>query len=196
MILLLITTACDEISSQSPTSTPPSEPWPQTEACEGLDDWPNAWANLEWDVLDRIDAVRQEGADCEDRGKWGPAPSLTRRSALDCAARFHAQDMVDREYFGRIDPDGIDARGRVDAAGYSAAIVVQHVAAGPRDAHELIEMTWLPRPVPCQSLLSSEVTEIGLGLVGEFDEERTTTWVMVLATPGEPSEDEDEPPEG
>lgn len=164
---------------------PDPRPWPQTESCEGLDVWPQAWADQEQAALERIDALRREGADCGERGKFGPAPSLRRSPALDCAARFHAQDMAEREYFGRLDPDGADERDRVDATGYSAALVLQHLAAGPRDASELVEQTWRPRTVPCSSMLSSDVTEIGLGFVGDLDTELTTHWVLMLARPGE-----------
>lgn len=173
--------ACDP----EPTAGPMQEPWPKTAACEGLDEWPQAWAELEEQTLDRIDALREEGADCGARGKHGPAPSLRRSAALDCAARYHARDMVEREYFRRLDPEGVDEWARVEAAGYEAAVVIQHMATGPRDASELVDQTWQPRPVPCSSLVSTEVTEVGLGLVSEIEGELTTVWVLMLATPGE-----------
>lgn len=174
--------ACD---APSPSDAP-ADPWPRAAACEDLEDWPEAWAELESEALARIDELRAEGADCGERGKLGPAPALRRRAALDCAARFHAQDMAERGYFGRFDPEGNDERDRADAAGYSPARpeqvrLVQHVAAGPRDAEELVDRTWLPRAVPCESLASSAATEVGIGVVDELEGEHATRWVVVLA---------------
>ncbi|MCA9649729.1 MAG: hypothetical protein H6712_34260 [Myxococcales bacterium] len=167
---------------------PPEAPWPSTPQCEGLDEWPVEWAELERDALALVDAARDEGADCGVRGKLGHAPALMRSPALHCAARFHALDMAEQGYFGRFDPDGVDERARVEAAGESPAWVTQHLASGPRDAQELVERTWLPRPIPCADLVSETSTEVGLGHVGEVVDEdgnETTLWVVVLAGPGE-----------
>ncbi|MCA9710015.1 MAG: hypothetical protein KDK70_29520 [Myxococcales bacterium] len=160
-----------------------SEPWPRTEQCEGLETWPAEWAALEQEALEHIESWRDQGADCGTQGKLTPAPPLARRSALDCAARFHAQDMAERQYLGRFDLEGRDEAARVEAAGGVASVLVQHLAAGPSDAETLIERTWLPRPVPCANLLSSTSTEIGLGYVGDVDDKYGTRWVVVLATP-------------
>ena len=151
--------------------------------------WPVASTELEETTLELIDEVRTEGADCDEAGKFGPTPALVRHPALDCAARFHALDMVEQDYFGRFDPDGLDEAARVEAAGYTPEVLVQHIAAGPRDAQELVEQLWLPRAVPCSNLTSSQVTAIGLAYVGELEDEQSTRWVMVLAGPGEPASD-------
>lgn len=174
-------TACDGAITDSAAP----EAWPSTDACDGLDEWPQAWAQREEEALERIDALRTEGADCGERGKWGPAPALRRRAALDCAARSHALDMATQGYFGRLDPQGADEHDRAAAAGYTA-MVVQHLAAGPRDAAALIDETWLPRPVPCESLVSDASSEVGIGHVGDVDDELGTYWVLVLASPQAP----------
>jgi uncharacterized protein YkwD len=179
--LAVLATACDE----APAEAPAPEAWPRTEACEGLDEWPEAFAALEADVLVTIDERRAEGADCGERGKWGPAPALRRRTALDCAARAHALDMATQGYFGRLDPDGEGEAERVEAAGYAPAVLVQHLAAGPRDARELVEATWAPRAVPCQDMADPALVEVGIGHVGDVDDERQTYWVLLLASPAE-----------
>jgi len=179
--IVVLACACDE----GPADAPAPEGWPRTEACEGLDEWPEAFAALETEALAEIDGRRAEGADCGERGKWGPAPALRRRTALDCAARAHALDMATRSYFGRLDPDGEGEAERVEAAGYAAAVLVEHLAAGPRDAQELVEQTWAPRPVPCQSMADPALGEVGIGHVGEVDDELGTYWVLLLASPEE-----------
>lgn len=179
----VLASACDPAAS----GTEAPEAWPTTEACEGLDDWPLPFAALEDEALARIDARRAEGADCGERGKWGPAPSLRRRTALDCAARYHALDMATRGYFGRLDPDDRDELDRVEAAEYSAAVLVEHLAAGPRDAAELVDRTWAPRAVPCESMADPALTEVGIGHVGDVDDELGTYWVLLLASPDDAS---------
>jgi uncharacterized protein YkwD len=159
------------------------EAWPRTAACEGLDAWPEDWIELEAAAVQRIDELRATGADCGERGKWGPVAELRRRTGLDCAARSHALDMATQGYFGRLDPEGADERERAEAAGYTAEVLVQHLAGGPRDALELVDQTWAPRPVPCASLVASEPTEVGLGYVGDVDDELGTYWVVLLASP-------------
>ena len=181
--LVVLVSACDDAAGAAPVP----EGWPRTEACEGLDEWPEAFAALETEALAEIDRRRAEGADCGERGKWGPAPALRRRTALDCAARAHALDMATQGYFGRLDSDGEGEAERVEAAGYAAAVLVQHLAAGPRDAEELVEGTWAPRPVPCQSMADAALGEVGIGHVGDVDDELGTYWVLLLASP-EPEE--------
>lgn len=169
--------ACDP----PPSSPEAPEPWPRTAACEGLDDWPQAWAELEADALARIDGLRSEGVDCGERGKHGPSAPLQRRAALDCAARRHAMDMATEGYVGRLDPDGLDEHARVEAAEGTFEGLVQHVAAGPPDAQTLVDRTWQPRPVPCATMADGTLTEVGIGHVGEIDDEFGTRWVLLLA---------------
>jgi uncharacterized protein YkwD len=180
LVLGLVLGACDGAPEASDAAP---EAWPRTEACEGLDAWPEAHAELEAEALARIDARRAEGVDCGERGKWGPAEPLRRRTALDCAARAHALDMATEGYFGRLDADGRGEAERVEAAGYAAAVLVQHLAAGPRDAIELVDRTWGPRPVPCESMADPMLEEVGLGHVGEVDDEFESYWVLLLASP-------------
>lgn len=182
----LLVAACDP----NDDSVPQPEPWPGAVACEGLDDddWDPERIQREDDAIERIARLREEGADCGEAGKSVPAPRLRRRTALDCAARFHARDMAEREYVGRLDPDGVDEWARVADTGYSASALVQHVAAGPRDVDELVDQTWLPRPVPCSNLTSDELTEIGIGYFGITDDDFGTYWVVLLASPGTPPE--------
>lgn len=142
----VLASACDPAAS----GTEAPEAWPTTEACEGLDEWAPAFVALEDEALARIDARRAEGADCGERGKWEPAPSLRRRTALDCAARYHALDMATRGYFGRLDPDDRDEarpRGgsRVFRGGAGGA-----PRRGPARRGELVDRTWAPRAVPCR----------------------------------------------
>lgn len=173
--------ACD-----SETTDEPAAQWPDTALCEGLEAWPDDSLELESDALARIDTARADGFDCGEAGKLGAAPPLRQHPALECAARFHATDMVEREFFGRLDPDGVDERARVEAAGYTPGVVVQHVAAGPLDAVELVDRTWLPRAAPCADLVSESSTEVGLAFVGdvtEADGSAGTRWVVVLAGP-------------
>jgi hypothetical protein len=176
----LVLGACDPAPE---ASDPAPEAWPRTEACEGLDAWPEAYAELEAEALARIDARRAEGVDCGERGKWGPAKPLRRRAALDCAARAHALDMATEGYFGRLDADGRGEAERVEAAGYAAAVLVQHLAAGPRDGAELVDRTWGPRPVPCESMADPMLEEVGIGHVGEVDDDFGSYWVLLLASP-------------
>lgn len=166
-----------------PASSPdPPDAWPATAACEGLDDWRATWAEAEADVLGGIAAARDEGIDCGSGGKHFLSPRLQRRAALDCAARVHALDMAVQQYVGRYDPEGRSEVERAQAADYSAASFAQHLAAGPDDSGDLLDLWW-SRPQICADLASDAFTEVGLAHVGEVDDEFGEYWVVVLAQP-------------
>lgn len=173
--------ACDP--DPAPDASP--EAWPSALACEGLDDWPDAWSQLEADAVQRIDEVRGQVTECGDEGKFVRTPTLRRRTALDCAARAHARDMAQQQYVGRYDQAGRDEDDRAADAGYSATEIVQHIAAGPITAEELIDDLWLSRDPTCADLVTEQHTELGLGYVGDIDDEFGTYWVVVLSQTGQ-----------
>ncbi|MCH9680478.1 MAG: hypothetical protein K0V04_03510 [Deltaproteobacteria bacterium] len=190
LVGIVLAAGCDTAATDGAEGA--DAPWPSASLCADVEAWPDASASLEDALLRRIDAARSNGGDCGERGKPAPAPALLRRPALDCAARAHASDMVAQRYFGRLDPDGVDEYARVEQTEYEAALVVQHIARGPRDAEELLDQTWLPRPVQCSSVLSEDLEEVGLAYIdappGEDPDEDPggPHWVVVLATPGQP----------
>ncbi len=50
------------------------------------------------------------------------SPSIPANAALTALARSHAQDMATRNYFGHVNPDGVDPQGRAANAGIRGGI--------------------------------------------------------------------------
>jgi uncharacterized protein YkwD len=66
----------------------------------------------------------------EQRAQNG-VPPLTWSDNIASVARAHSQDMVDRNYFNHITPDGIDPFQRLTLGGVSYMAAAENIAAGP-----------------------------------------------------------------
>lgn len=93
-------------------------------------------------------------------------PSLAR------AAQAHAEDMLARNYFDHVSPDGRRFSDRAAAAGYQGFATGENIAQGQRSAAEVMN-GWMNSPGHRRNILSSDSNEIGIGVA-----ERT--WVQVF----------------
>ena len=89
----------------------------------------------------RADPERERqrlGVSASEWPVYAPQPPLVMSTRLLQAARGHAEDMHDRGYFSHLNPDGVNANGRLRAAGYPLAAQfggddvnqVENIAAG------------------------------------------------------------------
>jgi uncharacterized protein YkwD len=109
---------------------------------------------------------------------------LRRHSALERAAYRHSRDMVRREFFEHVNPDGVDAHTRIIEAGYgpegSRATTGENLATGENEAAApaVIVDGWLHSPGHRRILLRAGFTDIGIGIaaraVGEKEESGAT----------------------
>ena len=69
-----------------------------------------------------------------------PKPPLAPHQTLINVAAAHSQDMIDRDFFAHINPDGKDPGARIAAAGYSARYWGENIAIhiGAAEAHDLL----------------------------------------------------------
>lgn len=152
---------------------------PSTSYCDGVRDWPDAWIQHEREVVARIDQWRARGGECGTEGKPGRAEPLLLDGALTCAARVHAVSMAEQGFVGHAGPDGSEPTDRIADAGYPGG-VVEHVVAGAPDADALIDEVLAPSDVHCRDVLSRLRDDVGVGFLGEVDDERGTYWVILL----------------
>jgi uncharacterized protein YkwD len=138
-------------------------------------------------VLDDASSDPDEGAPCpeaenpdgcgvialvnDQRAKAG-VPALRFDPALARAAHAHAADMVARDYFDHVSPDGKRFSDRAAAAGYQGFATGENIAQGQRSAAEVMN-GWMNSAGHRRNILSSGSNEIGVGVV-----ERT--WVQVF----------------
>ncbi|NJN93094.1 MAG: CAP domain-containing protein [Anaerolineales bacterium] len=114
-----------------------------------------------------------------ERTSRGLAP-LAFDALLAQAAEAHSQDMINRNFFSHINPDGLDPGDRVANAGYSASTVGETIGAGYTTPAAMLT-GWLNSPGHRDILLSPNFTEIGLGYVtgGTYGH----YWTAVFARP-------------
>lgn len=131
-------------------------------SCEGSTcEWPDEWNLLEHEVLDLVNAARGAGAVCGGVSQ-PPAPSLSWDDRLADAARLHAMDMAEQGYFDHNSLDGRSPWDRIIAAGYTGQPGAENIAAGSSTAAQVMT-NWMASPGHCRNIMSSGLTEIGVG---------------------------------
>lgn len=99
--------------------------------------------------------------------------------ALAQAAATQACDMARRGQMTHAGRGGIGAR--VRAAGYSASVTAENIAAGQMDATSAIR-AWIRSPSHRANILNRRVRDIGIAQAVGADG-RTRYWSLVLAAP-------------
>lgn len=114
-----------------------------------------------------------------ERSRHGLAP-LGVDARLGVAAQQHSADMVRRGFFAHQNPDGAQVWDRALAAGYLYRKVAENIAAGQRDAPEVVG-GWMNSPGHRANILDRELTEIGVGLApgGPYG----IIWTQVFGAP-------------
>lgn len=125
--------------------------------------WLAAWIEREQQVLQLVNQARAAGADCGTEGKFGPAAPLTIEPHLHCAARAHAMDMAERDFFDHVNPDGEDPFARMEKAGYTDWMAAaENIAAGSDDAEQTV-LGWLDSDGHCANMLDPKYKDFGVG---------------------------------
>lgn len=89
--------------------------------------------------------------------------ALARDDTLELAAQRHSQDMLARNFFDHVNPDGDDPGERITAAGYEWSSYGENIAAGYRTPRKVME-GWMKSEGHCLNVLNPSVTELGVGV--------------------------------
>ncbi len=154
---------------------------PDGEYCNEAASWPEAWATLETRVLNLVDDQRRLGADCGEEGSFPPTAPLVMSGALRCAARAHAMDMSERDFFDHVNPDGDGPVERIERAGYVWSAAGENIAAGA-PTPEMVMMLWMASDGHCTNIMSDAYTDIGVGYY-EGDSQYSPAWTQVFGAP-------------
>jgi uncharacterized protein YkwD len=114
-----------------------------------------------------------------ERVSRGLAP-LAFDALLAQVAEAHSQDMINRDFFDHINPDGLDPGERLANAGYGAGNWGETIGAGYTTPESMLN-GWLNSSGHRNILLSPSFTQIGLGYVtgGDYGH----YWTAIFATP-------------
>jgi uncharacterized protein YkwD len=152
---------------------------PSNDYCEPTADWDPSWAELEWEIVELVNQRRAEGASCGEGSDFGPTGPLQMDARLQCAARIHAMDMGERDFFSHDNPDGLSPPDRLALAGYSGWTSGENIAAGSSTAPATMQQ-WMTSESHCALIMSPNFSIIGVGFhpatYATFDEYWTQTF--------------------
>jgi uncharacterized protein YkwD len=102
-------------------------------------------------------------------------PALVWNAGVAGVAQAHSDDMVARDFFSHINPDGESPIDRLRAAGITFTGVLENIAYGYTSAQTVLQ-GWLDSPGHRANIQNCEATEHGVGLTG-------THWTHLLIRP-------------
>ena len=134
-------------------------------------------------ILNIVNEYRNDGWNCTGT-KIIPVREVTWSDKLTYIAECHRRDMHDYSvslgnpnyhYLSHIGSNGYTLEDRLVENDYYSVIFVENIAYFEYDEDGVINQ-WLDSPEFCKNIMRSEVTEIGVGRVGNY-------WTMILAKP-------------
>jgi hypothetical protein len=107
--------------------------------------------------------------------------ALTPNSTLMSAAQAKAEHMVANKYFAHFSPDGKIPWDFFKEAGYTYKVAGENLAITNEDDQEVIT-GWMNSPTHRENLLSSEYSDIGIGIAkyGDYQGNKNTTVIVAL----------------
>lgn len=107
-------------------------------------------------------------------------PVLRLDDRLMVAARDHAAEMADHEYFAHRSLGGSTAGERVTDSGYDWSRYAENIARGQVNPRQVVD-DWMDSPAHRDNILDCRLRQVGVGLA--FDVDHTAYWVQDFASP-------------
>ncbi|MEZ4447603.1 MAG: CAP domain-containing protein [Polyangiaceae bacterium] len=154
-----------ELPTLFPSAPPPQGQPPAT-----------SWSQWEDEMLRLTNERRAVGAVCGGT-PFAAAPPLAPQPQLWAAARAHASDMAQRDYFSHRSPEGGGPAERARAAGYASGFVGENIAAGQASPSEVVQ-AWIDSAGHCENLMSPRYRALGVGHVYDEADRYRHYWVQ------------------
>jgi uncharacterized protein YkwD len=139
--------------------------------------WSEQSSAFEARVLELTNAERQQGGCCGSKGCFQPSRLLATNGNLEVAARRHARDMAERNFFAHEGPDGTTLSDRLDAAGFRGCAAGENIAYGQSSPEEVVA-DWMKSEGHCTNILSSAYRRLGVGYYDDSAAELRRIWVQ------------------
>ena len=138
----------------------------------------NGAAGIQAEVLQRLNALRSQGAVCGSNA-FAATGLVTWNNPLLQAAVGHSTDMAQKNYFAHTGLDGRTPAQRVTATGYSWSTVGENIAAGQRSVEEVLT-GWTNSPGHCQNLMNPSFRDVAVACVRNDAATYRLYWTMEL----------------
>lgn len=124
-------------------------------------------------VISTINDLRSESRKCGKKYMQAVDPVVW-NNLLYATAASHAEDMLDKNYFGHISKDGRDVGDRFDELGYNWQFAGENLGEGQETFREVVK-DWMESPSHCRMIMNADMKEMGLSKRGRF-------WVQHFGT--------------
>ena len=141
------------------------------------------------DVLQRLNAVRSQGAICHPAGSLRVASPLRWSDSLAAVATTQSRDMVAMRKMRHRDAHDRALGERLSAAGYRFSVAVENIAVGYDTLDDVVK-AWLRSEGHCDNLLNGAVLELGLACSDDATAPEPGDrryWTLVLGSPARAS---------
>jgi uncharacterized protein YkwD len=145
-------------------------------AAPDIGPWDAEAASFELRVLELTNQQRAQGGCCDNQC-FRAAAALANNPNLQAAARLHARDMVQRNFFSHDTPDGKSLLDRTTAAGFGGCALGENIAQGQATPENVIA-SWMASPGHCANILSPSFTQLGVGYFNDASAEQPHVWVQ------------------
>lgn len=139
-------------------------------ACKKVDQ-KNPDIEIKEEILARLNDLRINGCKC-GTDIMPAVKKVVWNVTLEKTAKAHATDMVNRNYFSHISPEGVPAIQRSRYQGYTGLSIGEVIARNYETVNEVIE-GWKASESHCKAMMEPEYDEVGAGKTGTY-------WVMDL----------------
>jgi uncharacterized protein YkwD len=154
---------------------------PNNSYCQAVADWNPDWASFGVEVVHLINQARAEGGNCGFE-VFAPAPPLEWNQALACAARSHAADMAENDFFDAMSSNGKAPDWRYEQAGFAGGAWAELIGAGYPSPAAVVE-GWLKGNGQCVNLRSDKFSWIGVGYAYNDGSAYKRYWTASLGAP-------------
>ncbi|MBO9672726.1 MAG: CAP domain-containing protein [Sphingobacteriaceae bacterium] len=124
-------------------------------------------------VIAKINELRQSGCNC-GTSYMPPVPNLSINKQLQDAARAHAKDMAERNYFDHLSPEGGTPEERALNAGYTGDFKAENLGKGYSQADQVIA-AWKSSVSHCKAMMDAKSKEAGAGTTHNY-------WVVAFGS--------------
>ena len=141
-------------------------------ACHtAIEEWRFSWVDLEFRVLDEVNAVRSEPANCGTYGDFEATLPLEMEPHIHCSSRYHSYWMAENNAFAHESPGGDlgeDTFARMERTGFQGMPTGENVAMGYPTPSEVIA-GWMSSDGHCSNMMSPSHNVIGIGFYQHSD---------------------------